>query len=44
MTNAQTACLGFLALVAVSCSSHAPVKVASGDQCFRSATVLERAR
>ena len=35
MTNAQTACLGFLALVAVSCSSHAPVKVASGDQCFR---------
>src|SRR5262245_16297754 len=35
MNRTQAACLGFLALAAASCSSHAPVKIAAGDQCFR---------
>ncbi|HMF94694.1 MAG TPA: hypothetical protein VKE96_10380 [Vicinamibacterales bacterium] len=35
MTHAHSACLVFLAVVTVSCSSHAPVKIAAGDQCFR---------
>jgi len=35
MSKAETACLAFVALATVSCSSHAPVKIAAGDQCFR---------
>jgi len=35
LTNTQTTCLGPLAHAAVACGSHAPVKIAAGDQRFR---------
>ena len=44
MTAARTAWLGLLTLVTLSCASAAPVKVTSGDQCFRCKRIIHDER
>jgi len=44
MTAARTAWLGLFSFLTLSCTSVAPVKIVSGDQCFRCRRIIHDER